>query len=468
MLQLSLGENMKFKMDGNHNLFIIFMLYLAGIISLILLDPKMVFSQKTERWSLMDCLDLALERNPIIKSAKEKVLEARLQKWEAYSSIFPKISTDLNYTHQEGTPASLSSLEGMIPKDMKLEDIIPEDNYTFSLSIQQPIFDQGKYFILRPQVNLGIEISELNLETSKQNILFGVISAYLTTLKADEMLIIAKESKERLAEHLRVTKRRFEVGQVAKNDVLRAEMELANAESELIHAEKGLALSYEILQKILFIENESFTIMPFSYPQQDQRSLEELTELAYEKRPDYLQVVKTKKLTEMGISLAKRDFFPMINLFCEYERSEDKFFPGNGTTTVGGSISLPIFEGGIRMVRLKRARHDYYISEYQEADMKRQIKVDVFQAFLHLEDLLSTLKAIGKQIEHAQENMRIVKLRYQEGEATNLDVLDANLLLVRAQTDLTTLNYDIIEARFAIDKAIGDLRIEKIRENLTK
>ena len=78
------------------------------------------------------------------------------------------------------------------------------------------------------------------------------------------------------------------------------------------------------------------------------------------------------------------------------------------------------------------------------------------------------LSAIDKQIEHAKENMRIVKLRYQEGEAMNLDVLDANLLLVKARTDFAALNYDIMEARFTIDKAIGDLTVERVRERLNK
>ena len=119
-------------------------------------------------------------------------------------------------------------------------------------------------------------------------------------------------------------------------------------------------------------------------------------------------------------------------------------------------------------MKLRRARHDHSLSEYQEAEMRKRVRLEVIEAFLHMEDLLATLKAIDKQIEHAQENMRIVKLRYQEGEATNLDVLDANLLLVKARTDFATSNYDIMEAGFAIDKAVGNLTVENVRETLEK
>ncbi|MGA1842136.1 MAG: TolC family protein [bacterium] len=444
---------MEFKIFIKQRLFFACILCLTGIIYWIFLCPETGFSQ-TRKLSLYECMDIALKRNPEIKSAKERVIRTRLQIREAFSSILPKLSGDFEYTHQDGTTLFSS--------------FFPDENYSFGLTLRQPLFDQGKYFILRPQADISVEISELSLDATKQNVLFGVVRAYISTLKAKEMLAIAKESKDRLAEHLRVTKRRFEVGQVAKNDVLRAEMELANSESELIHAEKALALSYETLRKIIFIEDENLLIDSISDIRKDQRSMNEMINNAYEKRPDYQQLVKGKELAQKGISLAKTDFFPMISIFGEYERSGEHFYPDDDIFTVGGSISIPIFEGGIRYVKLRRARHDHSLAEYQEAEMKKQVRLEVIETFLHMEDLLATLKAIDKQIEHAQENIRIVKLRYQEGEATNLDVLDANLLLVKARTDFVTLNYDIMEAGFAIDKAVGNLNEENIRETLEK
>lgn len=446
---------MEFKIFMRGNFLISIILFLIGIAPCIFLVPETGISQTTGNLSIYECIDIALKKNPEIKSAKERVIRTRLQIREAFSSILPKLSADLEYTYQDGTTLFSS--------------FFPHNNYSFGLTLQQPIFDQGKYFILRPQADISIEIAELSLEASKQSVILEIIKAYINTLKADEMLAIAEESKDRLAEHLRVTQRRFEVGQVAKNDVLRAEMELANSESKLIHAEKALALSYEALKKIMFFEDENLSIYPISYIHKDQRSMKGMIDNAYEKRPDYLQLVKAKELAQKDVSLAKTDFFPTISIFGEYEKSSEHFLPDNYTSyTVGGSISVPIFEGGIRSVKLRRARHDRSLAEYKESDMKKQVKLEVIEAFLHMEDLLATLKAIDKQIEHAQENMRIVKLRYQEGEATNLDVLDANLLFVKARTDFATLNYDIMEAGFAIDKAVGNLTVENIRETLEK
>lgn len=419
-----------------------------SILCLLFILSSPVFAQKMKRLSLLECLDIALVRNPAIKSAKEDLVKTRLQIRDAYSSIFPKITTDFNYTHLDRTPS---------PYD---------DNYNFSVDLQQPIFDQGKYSVLKKQAYSSIEISQYGIEVVRQEVLFGVISAYFDTLKASEMVNIAKESRDRLAEHLRVTKRRFEVGQVAKNDVLRAEMELANAESELIHAHKGISLSSEYLQKALHLEDEPFSALSIDRIEADEMPMDEWIALAYQRRSDYLQMVKTKELARLGISFAKTDFFPFVSLFGRYSKSGERFYPDDEDITVGGSISLPIFEGGIRGARLRKARHDLSISEYGEAELKRQIRAEVIEAFLNLEDLKATLKAIDKQIEYAQENMRIVQVRYQEGEATNLDTLDANLLLVQAKTDFATSNYDIFGAQFAILKSVGDLTIDRIRRNL--
>ncbi|MGA1794360.1 MAG: TolC family protein [bacterium] len=425
---------------------------LAAILTLSVPFPSRCRAQAVRPLSLIECLDIALEQNPSVNAARERVLQSRLRIPEARASMLPRLSTSLEYTHQDG--------------DTLLAQFFPDDNYGFSVSLQQPLFDQGKYLVLKPQAHLSIEISELEHETVTQNVLFGVVVAYLNTLKADEMLAIAREARERLTEHLRVTRRRFEVGQVAKNDVLRAEMELANAQSDLIHAEKALSLSYENLGKVIFWEEGPFTVLPVAGILEQEGEMEESINRAYERRPDYRAAVKSKELAGMGVTLAKRDFLPMVTLFGEYEKSGEDFFPDDETVTVGGSISLPLFEGGTRMVRLRRARHDHTLSGLQEIDQRKQVRLEVVQAFLRLDDLLATLKAIDKQIEHAQENMRIVKLRYQEGEATNLDVLDANLLLVKAKTDLATLNYDVMEARFAIDKAAGVLTGERIMERL--
>ena len=151
---------MQLKIDKNQYMFL---LIFPGIIMILLIlgfQPKWGFAQRLRRLNLIECLEIALEKNPQIKSAEERLVRSRLQIMEAYSSVLPKLSSDFTYTYQNEPPSYLSSFG----------DLFPNDNYSLSLSLQQPLFDQGKYRVLRPQAELGVEISKLGMESVKQNI----------------------------------------------------------------------------------------------------------------------------------------------------------------------------------------------------------------------------------------------------------------------------------------------------------
>jgi len=141
------------------------------ILSFLITFPAGCRAQAQTRLSMIECLDIALERNPSVNAAQERVLQSRLQIQEARASMLPRLSTSLEYTHQDTNP----------DRDPLLAQFFPDDNYGFSVSLQQPIFDQGKYLVLKPQARLGIEISELQRETVTQNVLSGVIAAYFNT-----------------------------------------------------------------------------------------------------------------------------------------------------------------------------------------------------------------------------------------------------------------------------------------------
>ncbi len=359
------------------NLYFYFFLFLISITFLFIFNSSFAYSQEKTELTLFQCLNIALERNPAINSARENLSKSKLLEREAYSSILPTLTTNLEYTHTDinikSDPGSNSDIN--IKSDPG-SNSQPEDNYSFTIELTQPLYDKGIFFTKKEQAYLSIDSSILDLDREKQVILSDVISAYLNILKAQEMIAIAEESKDRLVEHLKVTKRRFEVGYIAKNDVLRAEMELANAESELIHTQMNLALTHENLQSLLLMEEESFAALPLTLNWKEEDDVKKLLNIAYENRPDYLKVIKNKSLAEKGITLAKKEFLPDISLFGRYIKKGENFFPDDRETIIGGRINLPIFEGGIRAVKLRRARYDLSLAEYQEIELKRQIRAE--------------------------------------------------------------------------------------------
>ena len=127
--------------------------------------------------------------------------------------------------------------------------------------------------------------------------------------------------------------------------------------------------------------------------------------------------------------------------------------------SIGATISIPFFEKGLRIYRVREKKNEGRQMESQRKNLEQMIRFEVVNAFFSLDSLLSRLKATEKQVEFATENMRITKLQFNEGAASNLDILDANLKLVEAATGRTTREYDIILAKYTLKKTIGDLRL---------
>jgi len=129
-----------------------------------------------------------------------------------------------------------------------------------------------------------------------------------------------------------------------------------------------------------------------------------------------------------------------------------------------GELQIPIFEGTLRFSQVKEAKAEYRKSQWILEDLKREIHLQVMQALLDLQKFSASLKATEKQIILAKENLRRIKLQYKEGLASNLDVIDANTLLVKAKIGYTNLNYDQALAYFTMQLALGRLSADEVKK----
>ncbi len=416
----------------------------------VLLSPWRSYAQGPliRKVTVQEAISLALQRNPTINQKEEELVKARLNIDRAIAVIMPKISSTFTAGH-----------------NLALMD---EEQYEFSLGLQQPIYNQGKTWILRDQANINIMIAQNQLLLTKQEVLYQTLHAFYSLLKAKKVKIIALEAVDRLKEHLRVSKIRYEVGQVPETDVLRVEVELAKAEKDLIDAENTIKIAREGLNRFIDL-NESFEVMEpclFSWVIEDEASL---FPKAVKDRPDIQQIRYLQQFAEKEIKIAKSAFLPSFSVMINYVRREynhvdEKILPSQDGTQVLGEVKIPIFEGGLRVANIKEAKADYRKIEWSFEELKREIRLQIMEALLDLQKISASLKATEKQIFLAEETLRRLKLQYQEGLASNLDVIDANTFLVSANTDYSNLLYDKTVAYFKVLKTTGQLSREEIEK----
>ena len=165
------------------------------------------------------------------------------------------------------------------------------------------------------------------METAKRDLVLQVRVGYFNILRAEKFLVVAQQQVKQFEAQLEVTKAFFEVGIVPKNDVLQAEVQLANARQALVKAENDLAMakaSFNILlRREINTPLEVVDILEYkAFPLRFEESLEE----ALRQRPE----IKTAQLNidqaKEDVKIARSGFFPTISLSGNYGRVSDELW----------------------------------------------------------------------------------------------------------------------------------------------
>lgn len=337
-----------------------------------------------------------------------------------------------------------------------------QDNYTWVIEVKQPLFAGGGIVANYQANRLGAEIAATDETTAVQDIVQDVKVTYFNVLKAERLLGVAVQSVEQLEAHRKMAQDFFDAGVIPRNDLLRAEVELANGRQNLVKAENSLEMAKSKFNTVLRREintptelEDTLTLKPFT------KSLHECQTLALENRSEIksytLKIEQSKKM----VSMTKSEYFPTINAVGHYERFGDKpgvsgsLYKDQENWYVMGVASWNFWEWGRTKNRVDASRSRENQIAYALDNVKDQVTLEVKNAWLTLHEAEKQLAVTQKAIEQAEENYRISRERYREQVGTSTDVLDAQTLLTRTKSDYfnSLSDYNISMAR--LERAIG-------------
>ncbi|HOD34450.1 MAG TPA: TolC family protein [Syntrophales bacterium] len=415
--------------------------------------------------TLKDSIDTALKRNVIVHSAREGVRASEARKNEALTGFLPRFSTSYSYARLNEPPSVKLPITGYQPVETGTED-----NYNWFVELKQPLFAGGRILSAYQASKIGLDISRTEEISTVQNIILETTVAYFNILRAEKLLEVAKQSVEQRTAQRDLAKEYFDVGLIPKNDLLTAEVELANGTQLLIRAENGLEIARAKFNTLLRRDiNESVTVEDILKYEPYGRTMEECFRIAAGQRPEIRN--STLKVEQAGkqVDLAASEFYPALNLSGKYGRFGDEadlsgsLYQDSENWSVLAVASWDFWEWG----RTKYNR-DYYRSRQQQArdaltDVKDQVALDVKNAYLVMKEAEKRIHVAGKSIEQADENLRIYQERYRAQVSTSKDVLDAQTLLVRARADYydALSEYRIAMARLERSMGVIDARGEE-------
>lgn len=391
--------------------------------------------------TLDESIELALNNNQRIKiseadnqSAKWKVREAQGAK---------NFSIDLSHT------------DARIGGDKYLNGT--SSNFGNKVSATLPLYSGGKIESAINQAKIGAEVGELDLENTRQQVKLDATNGYFSILQAANLVQVGEESVSKLEEHLKNVRAQYAVGTVAKSDVLRSEVELADAQQALIKAQNGYDNALSSFNNVVGLPLDTIVNIrnEMKYEAYD-LTLEDSIEYGLAHRPDGIAAQKAIDAAKEGVDIEKAGQRPTVGLVAENNWADDRF-PGDSDSDwrVGLSTEWNVFDGNVTRSRIKQAEYAMLKSVEQAKQMQDQIQLEVRQAYLNMKEAEKRIQTSSVAVDKAQEDFKIAQVRYSAGVGTNLDVMDTRVALTQAQTNYIQSLYDYNTSKASLDKAMG-------------
>ncbi|MDF2501403.1 MAG: tolC 1 [Anaerosporomusa subterranea] len=390
--------------------------------------------------TLDESIRLALANNPAIKVAEADKEKAAWTVKEAQAGKAPTLS--LGHTSSR-SHSDLKDSTG--------------NNFENGISLSLPLYTGGKVESAIEQAKLGNDSAALGLENTKQQIRLDATSAYYNVLQASNMVKLNQESVDRLNAHVKNVQAQYQVGTVAKTDVLRSEVEVADAEQNLIKAENSYELSIANLNNVVGMPLETqINVKDQLKYEQVSLTLEQAIKQAMVNRPDLAQAELSVAVAEEGVNGAKSGYRPTIGVSAS-EGWDDTKFPGtdNNTWSVGVKASWNIFDSGLTNSQVRQSQASLEKARQQQQQAKDAAQLEVRQAFLNLKEAEKRIATSQVAVNKAEEDYKIAQVRYTSGVGTNLDVIDSQVALTQAKTNYIQSLYDYNTSRAKLEKAIG-------------
>jgi outer membrane protein TolC len=283
-----------------------------------------------------------------------------------------------------------------------------------------------------------------------------VRQAFFNCLRARELLEVAKQRESQVAGHLKDAQSYYEAGTAAKVDVLRAQVEVANAGYQTLAAENGVDLAFIALKNLLNLgQDVSLDLKVPEVPKLVEPDLGRCLETATTKRPDLLGAGFNVELAEAKVALAASETKPTVALAGTKQWTTASTFSSESPWSVSLVATAPLFDGGTGRAKVEGARRERNQAQLDLQALQQAVEAQVRSAFLSLESNRKQMEAAQVAIEQAKEALRITELQYAEGVARAIEVLDAEVALAQASSNRVNAVYDYETAKAQLAQATG-------------
>lgn len=404
------------------------------------------------RLDLRNAISYALEHNYSIQQARERIKEQEGLIVEVKAKTIPQLGLASSYKKKD-------------------EELVQgggsDQDWSIALEARQVLYAGGGISAALEAQKVSREAALLDLKATINNALLEVRTRYYDVLLAREQITVQEQNVQLLRQQLQNAKNRFEAGTISNFEVLRAEVELANAQPEFIKARNRKRTSVDQLRQAIGYINTTpenlhktpeflgtLDFLPVSY------DLQKSLDAARTNRPDLLRLDRLAKAREAGVRIEQAGYRPTVDLIGGYQVvkkiSSNSFNDSPEGWVVGVQSNWAIFDGRTTAGKVAQARSRLRQSQLSAREQELAVEVQVRTALSSLQEAAELAEAAQKVVAQAEESLRLADARYAAGSATQLDVLQARVSLTQSRTNQLAANYSYNVALATVRRALGE------------
>jgi outer membrane protein TolC len=400
-----------------------------------------------------------------------RLLSSTAKAREAAAARLPSLRLGAGYTRLSEVPPFAVTLPGAP------EPIVVSENFfnawNLRLSVEQPLFTGFRLQAGTESARLLERSAGQDLAKDRSELVFSIKAAYWGLARARELAAVVEETIGQVGEHLKDVRAFYDQGLLTRNEVLRTELQLANAELMGIDARAAVEVARTSLCTLLGLPLDAGLELTTTAESQasrapdadlggDAESARRLVETALDSRPEIRSADLRVQASEAGLRAARSGRYPQVFLAGNYYylRPNARFMPAedrfHGTWDVALSVSFDVWNWGRTKSQAEQAKAQLAQARDARALLEDAAVLDVTQSRLALAQARDKIRVAGQAVGQAEENLRVFRERFRQGVALNSEVIDAELVLFQTKAARAQAAIDLVLAQARLEKALGN------------
>ncbi len=333
---------------------------------------------------------------------------------------------------------------------------------TVGVTVSQFLFRGFQTVNTTKGAEASVQASRAALSNTEQDTLFNAAQAYMNVLTNQAIVELNRQNIEVLAEQLRATRDRFQVGEVTNTDVAQSEAALSGAYTELNAAEANLLSSKAIYRQV--IGRDPVNLAPAAPAAKIPSTLDAALRQGHANHPAIESSIYSEEAAAYAVKTAEGALLPTLSLqgSADYANGSSSLIQESSSASITAQLTIPIYQGGFEYSQVREAKETRSQALLQVDSIRQQVRAAVVSAWGALQSATASITSAQAQVKAAQIALDGVREEAKVGQRTTLDVLDSEQILLDAKVSLVNAESDRVVASYALMSAIGALTAQNL------